>query len=47
MSIFEFEPVRDGKFVFEPRKEGYKEKQDPAHLFILPFLIQDKIGKYA
>jgi len=25
----------------EPGKEGCKDRQDPVHLFILPFLVQD------
>src|SRR5690606_30206205 len=29
------------KLCFEPGKKGYKDEQDPANLFILPFLVQD------
>ncbi|MGN0021448.1 MAG: hypothetical protein ACI35Z_11670, partial [Sphingobacterium hotanense] len=28
-------------FVFEPRKEGLKDEQDPVNPYILPFLVQD------
>jgi len=32
---------KNGKLFFEPRKEGYKDIQDPVNPCILPFLVQD------
>jgi len=29
------------KVCLEPGKKGYEDEQDPADLFILPFLVQD------
>jgi len=34
--------LKEKRGVSELGKEGCKDDQDPAHLYILPFLVQDK-----